>query len=159
MGQTILARRSFLITGAALVATAVVPGVARAGTPVLHVMKDPGCGCCDAWIDILRRDSFEVTAEHIAHGALLRFKRANGIPDAMASCHTGRIGGYMIEGHVPAADIRRLLDERPDAVGLAVPGMPWGSPGMGPEAEREAYDVHLILRDGRTEVFTRHEAA
>ena len=159
MTQIALARRSLLIGGAALVAAVTGPGSTWAGTPVLHVMKDPGCGCCDAWIDILRRDGFEVTTEHLGHDALLRHKRASGIPDEMVSCHTGRIDGYMIEGHVPAADIRRLLDERPDAVGLAVPGMPWGSPGMGPEEEREAYDVHLIRRDGRTKVFTRYEAA
>ena len=77
----------------------------------------------------------------------------------MVSCHTGRVDGYMIEGHVPAADIRRLLVERPDAVGLAVPGMPYGSPGMGPESEREAYDVFLIQRDGSIEVFSRYTAA
>ena len=77
----------------------------------------------------------------------------------MASCHTGRIDGYMIEGHVPVADIRRLLDERPDAVGIAVPGMPYGSPGMGPESERDAYDVFLIRRDGSTEVFSSYAAA
>ena len=80
-------------------------------------------------------------------------------PAAMASCHTAHVEGYAIEGHVPPADIRRLLAERPDAVGLAVPGMPWGSPGMGPEAEREAYEVHLIRRDGTTEVFTSYAAA
>jgi hypothetical protein len=77
----------------------------------------------------------------------------------MISCHTGRVDGYMIEGHVPAADIRRLLDERPNAVGLAVPGMPYGSPGMGPETEREAYEVFLILRDGSTKVFSTYPAA
>ena len=77
----------------------------------------------------------------------------------MSSCHTARVGGYIIEGHVPAADIRRLLDERRDAVGLAVPGMPYGSPGMGPETEREAYDVFLIRSDGSTEVFTSYAAA
>lgn len=77
----------------------------------------------------------------------------------MISCHTGEIDGYMIEGHVPPADIRRLLAERPDAVGLAVPGMPFGSPGMGPEDQREAYDVFLIRRDRTTEVFSSYEAA
>ena len=77
----------------------------------------------------------------------------------MISCHTGEIEGYMIEGHVPVADIRRLLAERPDAVGLAVPGMPYGSPGMGPEDQREAYDVFLIRRDGSSEVFTSYSAA
>ena len=74
----------------------------------------------------------------------------------MVSCHTALIDGYVIEGHVPAADIRRLLEERPDAVGLAVPGMPDGSPGMGPEDDREAYDVFLIRKDGSTEVFSSY---
>ena len=78
---------------------------------------------------------------------------------AMASCHTARIGGYMLEGHVPVADIRRLLEDRPDAIGLAVPGMPYGSPGMGPESEREAYDVVLIRKNGTSEVFAHHPAA
>ena len=77
----------------------------------------------------------------------------------MMSCHTGHAGGYVLEGHVPAADIRRLIEERPDAVGLTVPGMPYGSPGMGPEDKREAYDVFLIRRDGSTEVFSSYEAA
>jgi len=77
----------------------------------------------------------------------------------MVSCHTGRVEGYMIEGHVPVAEIRRLLDERPDAAGFAVSGMLYGSPGMGPESEREAYDVFLVRRGGSTEVFTSYAAA
>lgn len=91
--------------------------------------------------------------------ALARYKLDNGIPQAMGSCYTGRIADYMIEGHIPPADIHRLLDERPDAVGLAVPGIPYGSPGMGPEAEREAYDVFLIRRDVSTEVYASYPAA
>ncbi|MFD0858612.1 DUF411 domain-containing protein, partial [Roseovarius aquimarinus] len=90
---------------------------------------------------------------------LTRHKIDAGIPDAMMSCHTGEIEGYVIEGHVPPADIRRLLAQRPDAIGLAVPGMPYGSPGMGPEDQREAYDVFLIRRDGSTEVFSSYHAA
>ncbi len=90
---------------------------------------------------------------------LARYKLDNGIPQKMVSCHTGRIGGYMIEGHVPVADIHRLLEERPDAVGLAVPGMPYGSPGMGAESERESYEVFLIRRDGSTEVYASYSAA
>ena len=86
-------------------------------------------------------------------------KLDNGIPRGMVSCHTGRVDGYMIEGHVPVADIHRLLVERPDAVGLAVPGMPYGSPGMGPESARDAYDVFLMRRDGSIEVFTSYAAA
>ena len=90
---------------------------------------------------------------------LARYKLDNGIPQELVSCHTGRIAGYMIEGHVPPADIRRLLEERPDAIGLAVPGMPYGSPGMGPETEREAYEVFLIRHDGTTEPFSSYPAA
>lgn len=89
----------------------------------------------------------------------MRYKSDNGIPKEMISCHTARVEGYMIEGHVPVTDIRQLLDERADAVGLAVPGMPYGSPGMGPESEREAYDVFLIRRDGSTEIYTSYSAA
>ncbi|CUH51851.1 hypothetical protein GCM10011534_45200 [Pseudooceanicola nanhaiensis] len=100
-----------------------------------------------------------MTEERSFGTLLVRHKLDNGIPQEMISCHTGEIEGYMIEGHVPAADIRRLLDERRDAVGLAVPGMPYGSHGMGPEDQREAYDVFLIRRDGNTEVFTSYEAA
>lgn len=158
MTRTPIGRRQLLIGAAALVAAA-LPAQAQDLDLELHVMKDPGCGCCDAWIAILRQDGFAVTSDHLGPADLVRYKLANGIPEAMFSCHTGRIGGYMIEGHVPARDIRRLLAARPDAVGLAVPGMPIGSPGMGPETAREAYAVHLIRRDGRSEVFSRYDAA
>ena len=82
-----------------------------------------------------------------------------GIPVDLQSCHTGEADGYVLEGHVPATDIDRLLAERPDALGLAVPGMPYGSPGMGPETERDAYEVILFRKDGTTEVWTAYEAA
>ena len=107
----------------------------------------------------MKKDGFSVTTERGFGTLLFRHKLENGIPQDMTSCHTGEIEGYMIEGHVPAADIRRLLSERPDAIGLAVPDMPYGSPGMGPEEDREAYDVFLIRHDGSTEVFTSYEAA
>lgn len=126
---------------------------------VIHVLRDPECGCCGAWIKILRNEGFDVTEEHSFNGGLVQHKLDKGIPRQMMSCHTGEIGGYVIEGHVPVDDIRRLLSERPAAIGLAVPGMPFGSPGMGPEDGREAYDVHLIRRDGGTEVFTKYDAA
>jgi hypothetical protein len=107
----------------------------------------------------LRDEGFTVTDEERYGTLLMTYKAEVGVPQRMISCHTGMIEGYVLEGHVPAADIRRLLEERPDAVGLAVPGMPYGSPGMGPESQREAYDVLLIRRDGSTEVFTRYLAA
>ncbi len=159
MTQDALSRRAILIGGAALMAASPLMTMAQGAGPKVHVMKDPNCGCCSAWIEILERDGFDVTTEPSLGTLLMRYKLDNGIPQEMFSCHTGRVEGYMIEGHVPVADIRRLLDERPDAVGLAVPDMPYGSPGMGPESEREAYEVFLIRQDGTTEVFNRYTAA
>jgi hypothetical protein len=156
--MTTITRRS-LILGAASIAIA-APHVSLAqGAPAIHVLKDPNCGCCTAWMQILEAEGFSVTSENSFGTMLMRHKMDSGIPQEMISCHTAEIDGYMIEGHVPPADIRRLLSERPDAVGLAVPGMPYGSPGMGPEESREAYDVFLIRHDGTTEVFTSYEAA
>src|SRR6056297_355400 len=156
--MSILTRRGFL-TGAASLGT-LAPKLSLAqGAPAIHVLKDRNCGCCEAWVRILRADSFEVTNENSFGTLLIRHKLHNGIPQEMISCHTGEIDGYFIEGHVPPDDIRRLLDERPDAVGLAVPGMPYGSPGMGPEDKREAYEVFLIRHDGSAEVFTSYDAA
>ncbi len=153
-----LTRRAMLACTASFAVSVPVVGTAQDG-PAIHVLKDPNCGCCAAWIEILREDGFTVTTERSFGTLLIRHKLENGIPQKMTSCHTGEIEGYMIEGHVPAADIRRLLAERPDAVGLAVPGMPYGSPGMGPEDKREAYEVFLIRKDGSTEIFSRYEAA
>ena len=153
-----LTRRALLAITASFAATVPLPGMAQTA-PAIHVLKDPNCGCCTAWIDILKEDGFTVTTERSFGTLLIRHKLENGIPQNITSCHTGEIEGYFIEGHVPPADIRRLLSERPDAVGLAVPGMPYGSPGMGLEESREAYDVFLIQHDGSTEVFTRYEAA
>ena len=153
-----LTRRAMLACTAGFAAAAPLAGVAQ-NAPAIHVLKDPDCGCCTAWIEILRGDGFAVTSERSFGTLLMRHKQENGIPPSMVSCHTGGIEGYVIEGHVPPRDIRRLLAERPDAAGLAVPGMPYGSPGMGPEDAREAYDVFLIRHDGSTEVFSRYAAA
>ena len=154
-----LSRRAILIGGTAVLAAAPLQALAQAAGPAIHVLKDPDCGCCSAWIEILETAGFAVTVEPSAGAELMRYKLVSGIPEEMASCHTGRVDGYMIEGHVPVADIRRLLDERPDAIGLAVPGMPYGSPGMGPESEREAYDVFLIRRDGAAIPYSSYGAA
>lgn len=157
--MTDMTRRRLLACAASLAAAMPLGAAAQAAAPAIHVLKDQNCGCCTAWVDILHDAGFVVTAEASFGTLLIRHKLENGIPQEMHSCHTGEIEGYMIEGHVPPADIRRLLAERPDAIGLAVPGMPYGSPGMGPEDEREAYDVFLVLRDGSTEVFTSYAAA
>ena len=154
----ILNRRTLLVSSASLAFTASLP--LRAETlPPIHVAKGTGCECCAAWVDHLRAEGFTVTEEELYGMLLINYKLDNGIPQHMTSCHTGKIDGFMIEGHVPAADIRRLLLERPDAIGLAVPGMPYGSPGMGDEASRDAYDVFLIARDGKASVFTAYPEA
>ena len=154
-----MSRRRLLISAASLAATAPFAATAQASAPTIHVVKDINCGCCTAWVEILGNAGFMVTTQASMGTLLIRHKLENGIPQQMHSCHTGEVEGYMIEGHVPPADIRRLLDERPEAIGLAVPGMPYGSPGMGPEDQREAYDVFLIRKDGSTEIFARYDAA
>ena len=153
-----LTRRAMMACAASFAAAAPTAGLGQ-DARAMHVLKDPNCGCCSAWIEILREEGFAVTTENSLGALLIRHKLENGIPRKMTSCQTGKIAGYMIEGHVPPADIRRLLSEGPDAVGLAVPGMPYGSPGMGPEDERDAYDVFLIRKDGSTEVFSHYQAA
>lgn len=157
MADTKISRRGML---AGLATLATLPTTLRATQkPAIHVLKDPGCGCCGSWMEILSDSGFDVTSEPSSGTLLFRQKAERGITPELASCHTADVEGYVIEGHVPVADIERLLAERPDALGLAVPGMPYGSPGMGPESEREAYDVLLILRDGTTDVFTSYQSA
>ena len=153
-----LSRRNLLISTASLGLVSALPLHAET-LPPIPVAKGTGCECCSAWVEHLRSEGFTVTEEELYGMLLINYKLDNGIPQRMTSCHTGKIEGYMIEGHVPAADIRRLLQDRPDAVGLAVPGMPYGSPGMGDETAREAYDVFLIARDGTSTVFTSYPAA
>ena len=153
-----MTRRILLQTGAALVMVRALP-VSAQTLPSIHVVKDPGCPCCNAWIGHLRENGFPVNVEEKSVEALEVYKRDRGISAGLASCHTATVEGYTLEGHVPAADIQRLLAEQPNAIGLAVPGMPYGSPGMGPETEREAYDVILIGKDGSASTFTSYPAA
>lgn len=149
-----LSRRAFLLAGAGSVAvTACAPGV-RPSTGLV-VYKTPTCGCCTAWVDHMRGAGFEAQVNERPDLAPVR--STLGVPEAFASCHMALIGGYVLEGHVPAADVRKLLAERPEAVGLAVPGMPSGSPGMEtPDSQREPYETLLILRGGGARVFARH---
>ena len=118
------------------------------------VYKSPWCGCCSKWVDYLQASGHTVSTKDIEN--LDMVKKMAGVPERLQSCHTAMVEGYVIEGHVPAGDIRRLLSERPDAVGLAVPDMPLGSPGMDQSRWREAYDVFLINNDGSTEVFSSY---
>lgn len=125
---------------------------------VLKVWKDPNCGCCKDWITHLEQNGFQVTVENKGNtAARARF----GLPERLGSCHTALVDGYVVEGHVPAADIQRLLKLRPTALGLAVPGMPIGSPGMdGPAygGRRDRFEVLLVRRDGSTQIFNTYNA-
>lgn len=126
------------------------------GSAVMTVYKSPTCGCCAKWIDHLEADGFMVEVRDV--GNLGEIKQEMGVPRNMSSCHTGRIGDYVIEGHVPAEDIRRLLVERPDVHGLAVPGMPIGSPGMEQGGRQEAYKVYAFAPSGSSDIFAQYEA-
>ncbi len=130
---------------------------AQGQTRDMLVARSPSCGCCGAWMQRMQAEGFAVTADNMESEALYRLKEAVGVPEEMASCHTAVVAGYVIEGHVPAADIRRLLAEAPEGVvGLAVPGMPVGAPGMEYQDIREAYQVHLIRADGSSEVYASY---
>lgn len=124
----------------------------------LEMMTTGGCSCCHAWARHLRAAGHEVAVKDLAMGQLMKMKLDAGIPAAMTACHTARVDGYLIEGHVPEQDIRKLLTERPEALGLVVPGMPIGSPGMEFGNKREAYEVLLLKKDGSTEVFARYDS-
>jgi hypothetical protein len=150
-------RRLLRHAAAALLAAGTAGGLRAAPSePSIEVWKDPNCGCCKDWIVHLQDNGLRVVSHDTGNNAV---RARLGIPMEYASCHTGRVGGYAIEGHVPAREIHRLLRERPDAVGLSVPGMPVGSPGMdGPMYgdRRDPYDVMLIARDGSARVFASY---
>jgi hypothetical protein len=118
------------------------------------VYKDANCGCCKKWISHLEANGFTVKAHDIKD--LVARKTAQGVPPTLYSCHTAKVNGYTIEGHVPAADIRRLLKERPKVRGLAVPGMPVGSPGMEQGGHKDRYDVLTFDKQGKTGVYARY---
>jgi hypothetical protein len=127
--------------------------------PALEVWKDPNCGCCQLWVEHLQAHGFEVKVHDVGNTAV---RKRLGVPERLGSCHTASVAGYVIEGHVPAADILRLLRQKPQALGLAVPGMPIGSPGMDGEVykgRRDAYEVLLVQRDGSTRTFTKYPGA
>ena len=154
-----LSRRHLLILASNSIVAAPLAALADGTSLDIHVIKNPQCGCCTAWIKVLTDKGFNVTTEDRSGSLLTEFKIESGVPKDMMSCHTAKIDGYFIEGHVPASDITRLIADRPHALGLAVPAMPYGSPGMGPEDEREAYDVYIISADGTAEVFQHYAEA
>jgi hypothetical protein len=161
---------ALLLTGAVLsfgcepvtdsAATPATPAVAASNAaseaPPITVYKTESCGCCKLWVRHLEGSGFRVSVHNMDDlGAV---KQRAGVPYGMGSCHTAEVGGYFVEGHVPAADIKRLLLEKPRAKGLTVPGMPLGSPGMEvPSGEKEPYEVFLVANDGTTSTFAKHE--
>uniref|UniRef100_A0A9E7ZYV5 DUF411 domain-containing protein n=1 Tax=Bosea sp. NBC_00436 TaxID=2969620 RepID=A0A9E7ZYV5_9HYPH len=130
------------------------PAIAAEALPKMTVTRDPNCGCCGAWVTHVKAAGFPVEVIEIDDVAPLKVKL--GLPDALTSCHTAEIGGYIIEGHVPADAIKRLLTERPEATGLAVAGMPVGSPGM--EVRGQAPDPYEVVTfsPGRQTIFARY---
>ncbi|MFC4933002.1 DUF411 domain-containing protein [Massilia sp. GCM10023247] len=141
------------ILRAALAAALSVPVVAMAAAPVIEVFKSESCGCCAAWVEHLKANGFTTRVKNVENPS--DYRERAGIPEEFGSCHTGMVQGYALEGHVPASDIKRLLAQKPKAKGLAVPGMPLGSPGMeGPR--KDPYDVLLVQPDGKTRVFKHY---
>ncbi len=125
-----------------------------AAASVINVAKTPWCGCCAVWVERMREAGFELTVRDVENLNPVADKA--GVPRNLRGCHTAKVAGYVIEGHVPAEDIRRLLEERPDAIGLSVPGMPIGSPGMENGARVDRYHVVLIMRDGQHRIWSTH---
>lgn len=134
-------------------AAAMAPAQAAPAKPLVEVWKDPSCGCCEDWVLHLKKSGFSVRVNDSGNDAA---RKRLGIPAALGSCHTATVGGYALEGHVPAKDVQRLLREKPQAVGLAVPGMPVGSPGMDGavyQGRKDPFDVLLVLPGGGTSIY------
>lgn len=133
----------------------VAPAVwAAPDAPVVDVYKSPSCGCCSKWIDHLKANGFAVRSHDTDNVA--QHKARLGVPPGYGSCHTAEVGGFVIEGHVPAKEIKRLLKEKPRARGLVVPAMPAGSPGMEAGGRMDPYDVFLVNRDGSTRTYAQY---
>lgn len=149
-------RRFVLSLALSSLATAALARSPAPETAQVTVYKSPSCGCCAAWVDHLLSAGLNVEAIDVDHYELQALKVRMGIAPELSSCHTAIVDGYFVEGHVPADDIKRLMAERPDALGLTVPGMPIGSPGMEMGSEPEAFDTLLVQKDGTTEIFAQH---
>ncbi len=144
-----------LIAGLGLAAAASqVSFHAQSAAPSMTVYKSPSCGCCGKWVTIMREQGFDVKT--VDMDDMSKVKASYGVSPELGSCHTALVGGYVIEGHVPAESVKRLLREKPKVAGIAVPGMPVGSPGMEvPSGQKDAFDVVAFQRDGKTSVFEK----
>lgn len=142
-----------LFLGSALTFTS-LSALAAEEFSTIMVYKSPTCGCCSEWVRYLEDNGFKTMSHNVQD--LNKYQRQADLPYGMGSCHTAFVDGYAIEGHVPAADIRRMLTEKPAIRGIAVPGMPIGSPGMEYGDRKDAYNVISYTKDGSTEVFASH---
>lgn len=148
--ETIFKRYSNVLT----IFIALLANPALASEPAVTVWKSPSCGCCQGWVDYLKDNGFEVTAHDVDD--VVSIKQKLGVTNpSLYSCHTAKVGNYVIEGHVPVADIRRLLSERPNILGLSAPGMPQLSPGMF-SIEPKDYDVLQFDKDQETSVYSSY---
>jgi hypothetical protein len=147
-------RRLLLVGATALAALVALPFIADGSAKEVQVFKSRSCGCCGAWVRHMRAAGFAVTVTDVEDTAAHR-KRL-GMPEQFGSCHTATVDGYVLEGHVPAAEVKRLLDAAPQAIGLAVPSMPVGSPGMEMGARKDPYQVLLIDRSGAPTVYASY---
>ena len=145
-----------VISAALLSLAAPALSAAAEALPAISVVKQASCGCCAGWVQRMQEAGFRLSVQNVDDAGLIAAKRRAGMPEETWGCHTAFVAGYAIEGHVPAADIRRLLQTRPEAVGLATPGMPAGAPGMEYGNRRNAYDVLLVRADGSTEVLASY---
>lgn len=144
--------RLLAIATLAMLTSASAPQSRAAAT--ITVFKDPNCGCCKLWVDHLRTHAFKVVTRDTSD--INGPKRTGRVPEKLHSCHTAFVNGYVVEGHVPATDIQRLLKEKPKVAGIGVGGMPAGSPGMEFGDRKDRYDVLAFNRDGTTRIFARH---
>ena len=149
-----LNRRHILVTLAAAALPTSMAALAAPALPEVEVFKSPTCGCCGAWVEHLKAAGFRVKVNQVTDTTAAR-KRL-GMPDAYGSCHTATVGGYVLEGHVPAEDVKRLLAAKPNAIGLAVPGMPPSSPGMDVPGRKDPYEVFLVNKQGGHSVFAAY---
>lgn len=133
--------------------TVMPPLWAADALPTVNVYKTPTCGCCSKWVDHMRASGFAVVTHDM--NDVTAHKQRLGVPPAMGSCHTAEVAGYLIEGHVPAADIKRLLADKPTAKGLVSPGMPQSAPGMDMPG-KIPYEIFLVRQDGSTTTYARH---
>jgi hypothetical protein len=159
MIQPSATRRTLLLGMLCTPFAALAQQAGKRPTVLVEVWKDPNCGCCKDWVSHLEGNGFKVKVNETGNTAM---RAKLGIPEKLGSCHTALVGGYALEGHVPAREVHRLLKEKPQAIGLTVPGMPVGSPGMDGEVygkRRDPFDVLLVQKSGATQVYASYNKA